>query len=96
MAENVKKTLTGDFSKKKMMMFAITAIITIIVWNLPIDSFGIDGLTVVQRRVVPAVLGDGVADLLLLRSVAGEIGEEVSGGLGLGADSAGGQGKHKG
>lgn len=52
MAENVKKTLTGDFSKKKMMMFAITAIITIIVWNLPIDSFGIDGLTVVQQRVI--------------------------------------------
>ena len=52
MAENVKKTLTGDFSKKKMLMFAVTAIITLIVWNLPIDSFGIDGLTVVQQRVI--------------------------------------------
>ena len=52
MAENVKKTLTGDFSKKKMLVFAVTAIITLIVWNLPIDSFGIDGLTVVQQRVI--------------------------------------------
>lgn len=52
MAENVKKALSGDFSKKKMMMFAVTALITIIVWNLPIDSFGIDGLTIVQQRVI--------------------------------------------
>ena len=52
MAENVKKALTGDFSKKKMMMFAITALITVIVWNLPIDSFGIEGLTIVQQRVI--------------------------------------------
>ena len=52
MAENVKKALSGDFSKKKMTMFAVTALITIIVWNLPIDSFGIDGLTIVQQRVI--------------------------------------------
>ena len=33
-------------------MFVITALVTILVWNLPIDSFGIDGLTVVQQRVI--------------------------------------------
>ena len=57
---------------------------------------GDDGLSVVQRCVVPAVLGDGIADLLLFGGIAGEIGEEVRSGLGLGADSAGGQGEHKG
>lgn len=33
-------------------MFLITALLTILVWNLPIDSFGIDGLTIVQQRVI--------------------------------------------
>lgn len=33
-------------------MFLITAIVTLIVWNLPITVFGIDGLTVVQQRVI--------------------------------------------
>lgn len=33
-------------------MFAITAIITLIVWNLPTQCFGIDGLTIVQQRVI--------------------------------------------
>lgn len=52
MQETVKKVLTGDFNKKKGIMFLITALLTILVWNLPIDSFGIEGLTVVQQRVI--------------------------------------------
>lgn len=52
MQESVKKVLTGDFNKKKALMFLITAIVTLIVWNLPLGAFGIDGLTVVQRRVI--------------------------------------------
>ena len=52
MQETVKKVLTGDFNRKKALMFVITALVTILVWNLPIDSFGIDGLTVVQQRVI--------------------------------------------
>ena len=52
MQETVKKVLTGDFNRKKALMFLVTAIVTLIVWNLPIDSFGIDGLTVVQQRVI--------------------------------------------
>lgn len=52
MQETVKKVLTGDFNRKKALMFLITALVTIFVWNLPIDCFGIDGLTVVQQRVI--------------------------------------------
>lgn len=52
MQETVKKVLTGDFNRKKALMFLITALATILVWNLPIDSFGIEGLTVVQQRVI--------------------------------------------
>ena len=41
MQETVKKVLTGDFNRKKALMFLITALATILVWNLHIDSFGI-------------------------------------------------------
>lgn len=52
MQEPIKKVLKGDFNRKKGLMFLITSILTIIVWNLPIDCFGIDGLTIVQQRVI--------------------------------------------
>ena len=52
MQETIHKVLSGDFNKRKALMFAVTAFITLIVWNLPITCFGIDGLTVVQRRVI--------------------------------------------
>nr|MBP7472327.1 SLC13/DASS family transporter [Prevotella sp.] len=49
---NEKKILTGDFDKRKLVMFVITAILTLIVWNLPTDCFGIEGLTIIQQRVI--------------------------------------------
>ena len=52
MQDSLKKVLSGDFDKKKSMMFAITAFITLLVWNLPIYVFGIDNLTIVQQRVI--------------------------------------------
>ena len=52
MKETVKKALTGDFNRKKGLMFLITALLTVLVWNLPIDCFGIEGLTVVQQRII--------------------------------------------
>lgn len=52
MQENLKKVLTGDFNKKKALWFFITALTTVIVWNLPNSCFGIDGLTIVQQRVI--------------------------------------------
>ena len=55
MQETVKKVLNGDFNRKKALLFLITALLTVIVWNLPIDSFGIDGLTIVHKCVIDAV-----------------------------------------
>lgn len=52
MTQSVRKFLPGDFNRKRALMFAITAIITLIVWNLPTQCFGIDGLTIVQQRVI--------------------------------------------
>ncbi|MGI6243038.1 MAG: SLC13 family permease [Prevotella sp.] len=52
MQESIKKAITGDFNKKRAMWFLITAIITLIVWNLPSSVFGIEGLTIVQQRVI--------------------------------------------
>ena len=52
MQETVKKVLNGDFNRKKALLFLITALLTVIVWNLPIDSFGIEGLAIVQQRVI--------------------------------------------
>ena len=44
--------MTGDFNRKKGLLFLITALLTVLVWNLPIDCFGIEGLTVVQQRII--------------------------------------------
>ena len=33
-------------------MFLLTALVTLVVWNLPSECFGIDGLTVIHRRVI--------------------------------------------
>lgn len=52
MQETLHKVLSGDFNKTKFLMFAITMLVTVIVWNLPTSFFGIDGLTVVQQRVI--------------------------------------------
>ena len=52
MQETMKKLLTGDFNRKKALLILLTAVVTVIVWNLPIDCFGIEGLTVVQQRVI--------------------------------------------
>ncbi len=44
--------LTGDLRVKKLVEFLIAAVITIVVWNLPPQTFGIEGLTIVQQRVI--------------------------------------------
>ena len=38
--------------QESIAVFLITALLTVIVWNMPIDSFGIEGLTIVQQRVI--------------------------------------------
>lgn len=51
MEENQTK-LSDRFSLKKFIEFAVIIVITAIIWNLPQDSFGIAGLTVIQQRVI--------------------------------------------
>lgn len=52
MQESAKKVLSGNFNKKKAFWFFLTALLTLVVWNLPATVFGIPGLTVVQQRVI--------------------------------------------
>jgi sodium-dependent dicarboxylate transporter 2/3/5 len=52
MAEKSSNVLDNKYSKKKMLELLVIAIVTIVVWNLPTSAFGIDGLTVVQQRVI--------------------------------------------
>ncbi len=52
MQETAKKILNGNFNKKKALWFLLTFLLTIVVWNLPSNIFGIDGLTIVQQRVI--------------------------------------------
>ncbi len=44
--------LSGKLNKKKCILFFVSFILTVIVWNLPSSFFGIDGLTTVQQRVI--------------------------------------------
>lgn len=52
MQEKLKEVLPGDFNVRKFILFAITMVITLVVWNLPSSVFGIEGLTIVQQRVI--------------------------------------------
>ena len=52
MESNEKKPLTGVLNMRQGILFLATTLITILIWNLPLDFFGIEGLTVVQRRVI--------------------------------------------
>ena len=48
----VKELKSKALNMKNVLSFVFTFIATIVVWNLPTDSFGIDGLTVVQQRII--------------------------------------------
>lgn len=50
--ETPTMTLSGKLNKKKCILFFVSFILTVIVWNLPSTFFGIDGLTTVQQRVI--------------------------------------------
>ena len=52
MAQEKRNLLSGEFSKKNAALFIVSVVICLIIWNLPIDSFGIEGLTVIQQRVI--------------------------------------------
>ncbi len=50
--ETSTMALSGKLNKKKCILFFVSFILTVIVWNLPSTFFGIDGLTTVQQRVI--------------------------------------------
>jgi len=52
MSEENKKGLSDRFEKKKFFELVGIAMMTAIVWNLPSDWFGINGLTVIQQRII--------------------------------------------
>lgn len=52
MAEENSNVLTNHYDKKKIIQFFVIMVVTAIVWNLPIDTFGIDGLAIVQQRII--------------------------------------------
>ena len=52
MEEEKTNVLTNHYDKKKIIQFFVIMVVTAIVWNLPIDVFGIDGLTIVQQRII--------------------------------------------
>ena len=52
MASEKRNLLKGDFSKKNALLFALAVLVTIVLWNLPTSSFGIEGLTVIQQRII--------------------------------------------
>lgn len=51
MTDELRK-LTDRFEMKKFASSLIILLLTLIVWNLPSTFFGIEGLTVVQQRVI--------------------------------------------
>ena len=53
--EEEEEKLTGKFRVSKFIEFVVTVVITLIVWNLPSSCFGIEGLTIVQQRVIAVV-----------------------------------------
>ena len=47
-----KNRLSHHFSLKLMLYFLVAIIATAFVWHMPLESFGIEGLTIVQRRII--------------------------------------------
>lgn len=52
MAEDKPNVLSKKFSKKKLIEMLVIVVVTVLIWNLPADFFGIEGLTVVQQRII--------------------------------------------
>lgn len=52
MAEDISNALSNHINKKKVWQLLAIIVVTTIVWNLPSNVLGIDGLTIVQQRVI--------------------------------------------
>lgn len=52
MSEEKTNMLSGRFNVKKAVMFFVAVLVTLVLWNLSPDVYGIDGLTIIQQRVI--------------------------------------------
>lgn len=52
MSEEKQNILSDHLEKKKLWELVAIVIVTAVIWNLPSAAFGIDGLTVIQQRVI--------------------------------------------
>lgn len=52
MAAEQSNKLGSHVEMKKVWELLVIIVVTAIVWNLPTTCFGIDGLTVVQQRII--------------------------------------------
>ena len=52
MTDQTTNILTGSFNFKKFILFSIAVVLTLILWNIPLEAYGIEGLTLIQRRVI--------------------------------------------
>ena len=52
MEKEEKATLSGEFNIKKAALFVFALLVTLVVWNLPTSCFGIEGLNVIQQRII--------------------------------------------
>lgn len=46
------RVLSGHLELRKAICFLLAIIVTVTLWNLPLESFGINDLTIIQRRVI--------------------------------------------
>jgi len=49
---SVETEMTGGIAKKNLFMLLAIVIVTAVIWCLPLSAFGINGLTIVQQRVI--------------------------------------------
>ena len=47
-----ENSLSNQIEMKKVWQLLAIIVVTAIIWNLPTSAFGIDGLTVIQQRVI--------------------------------------------
>ena len=52
MTEETTNKLSNHYSLRKLIELCVIVLVTVVVWNLPITCFGINGLTVVQQRII--------------------------------------------
>ena len=52
MPKEEKTSLDGSFNMKRAVMFAVAVLVTLVLWFLPLDAYGIEGLTIIQRRII--------------------------------------------